>query len=170
MNEKKCEGMMRMKLRGMWVVEHVRDGKVLGRYEFPNGIVDVGMNYLLTAGFNAGSQITTWYIGLIDSASYSALDHADTMGTHSGWIECTTYTEETHPEWTCGNADARAITNASTVDFTLNASKTLKGVYITSVNTKGSGSGTLWSTALFSSPIVVNNGDVLKLTYTVSGS
>lgn len=170
MKTKVSRGAQRPRLRGKVVVEHIRDGKVIDKQEFVNGITDQGMHYLLDAAFHGDAQVTTWYIGLIDSLSYTGLAAGDTMASHGGWIECTTYDEGAHPQWTCGAAATRAITNAATVDFTLSATKTLKGVYFTSNPAKSVSTGTLWSTALFVSPIAVNDGDTLKVTYTVTGT
>src|SRR5689334_13628 len=69
----------RMNMRGRFIVEHIRDGKTIGQYSMPNGIVDVGLNHILETEFNGGTQVTAWYIGLIDNASFSALSAADTM-------------------------------------------------------------------------------------------
>jgi hypothetical protein len=156
--------------RGKFRIEHRnKDGKLLGIYEVPNGIVDVGLNHILETEFHSGSQVTTWYIGLIDNASFSALAAADTMASHAGWVESADYTEANRPTWTAGAAAARTITNAVTVDFSINATKTIKGIFITSNNTKSGTTGTLWSTAAFGSTVSVNNGDTLKVTYTLSG-
>jgi hypothetical protein len=156
--------------KGKFHVQHFdRDGNLKGEYDFPNGITDVGLNHILETEFNGGTPVTAWYIGLIDNASFSALAAGDTMGSHAGWIETSAYDEATRPEWTAGTASARSITNASTVDFTINATKTIKGIFITSNNTKGGTTGTLWSTAAFGSTVSVADDDVLKVTYTLSG-
>jgi hypothetical protein len=157
--------------KGKWNIEHYnKEGELLGIYEIPNGITDVGMNYLLNTGFDGGTAVTTWYIGLIDNSGFSALANADTMASHAGWTENVAYSESTRPQWTCGSASSRAITNGSTVDFSINAdSQSLNGLFITSNNTKVGTTGTLWSTASFGSAVPLNNGDVLKTTYSLSG-
>jgi len=156
--------------KGKFKIEHRgSDGVLKGVYEVPNGIVDVGLNHILETQFHSGSQVTTWYIGLIDNASFSALANADTMASHAGWIESADYSEATRPAWTPGTASSRQITNASTVDFSINATKTIKGIFITTNNTKSGTTGTLWSTAAFGSTVGVANGDSLKVTYTLSG-
>ena len=157
-----------LKLKGRYVVEHIRDGKTLGTYEFPNGIVDVGANLILDVMFHNVAATATWYIGLIDNAAFTALANADTMAAHAGWTELEAYTEATRPEWTEGAAATRSITNAVTVDFTINDTKTVKGIFITSSNVKGGAAGTLWSTAAFTSVVNVVAADVLKITYTLS--
>ena len=161
----------KMSLKGKFHIEHFnKAGELVGKYEVPNGIVDVGLNHILETEFNGGTPITSWYIGLVDNASFSAFANADTMASHAGWIEThTTYSEGTRPEWTAGTAASRAITNAVTVDFSMTGTITVKGIFITSNATKGSATGTLWSTAAFASNVTANNGDTLKVTYTVSG-
>jgi hypothetical protein len=156
-------------LRGTFKVVHSdKDGNVKGEYDFPNGIVDVGVNHLFETTFNGGTPITAWYVGLINNAGFSALANADTMASHSGWTEAAGYASATRPEWTCGTAAARAITNSATVDFAIDASATIKGIFITSSSTKSGSTGTLWSTASFSSNATVVDTDSLKITYTIS--
>jgi len=154
---------------GKFHVQHLRDGKVINEFDVPNGIVDVGLNHILETEFHAGAQITTWYIGLVDNAGFSAFANADTMASHAGWAESSAYMEANRPTWTAGAAASRQITNATTVDFSINATVTIKGLFITSNNTKGGSTGTLWSTAAFGSTVSLNNGDTLKVTYTLSG-
>lgn len=158
-------------MKGRFVVQHLdKDGNLKGTHEFPNGIVDVGLNHILETQFNGGTPVTTWYIGLINNAGFSALANADTMSSHAGWAEINTqYNEATRPEWTAGTAAARAITNGTSVDFSMNDTISVRGIFITSVNTKGGTTGVLWSTALFASTVAAENGDTLKVTYTVSG-
>lgn len=160
----------KMGLKGVYHVEHFnKQGDLIGTYRVPNGIVDEGLNHILETEFNGGTPITTWYIGLVDNSGFTAFANADTMSSHSGWSESAAYSEATRPEWTAGTAAARAITNATTVDFSINASVTLKGIFITSNNTKSGTTGVLWSTAAFASNVTANNGDTLKITYTVTG-
>jgi len=161
----------RMSLKGKFVVEH-RDaeGNIKAEYEFPNGIVDEGLNHILDTEFHGGSQVATWYIGLIDNSGYSALADADTLSSHAGWTEFASYTEANRVTWAEGASSNRAITNATTADFSINASGNVKGIFVSSNNVKTTGTtGTLWSTAAFGSVVATANGDTLKVTYTVSG-
>jgi hypothetical protein len=92
------------------------------------------------------------------------------MAGHAGRTESVAYSNATRPQWTCGAAATRTITNAVSVDFTINASATLKGLFITSHSLKGGAVGTLWSEGAFSSSVVINSGDLLKVTYTLIAS
>jgi hypothetical protein len=160
----------KMPVKGMFSVQHFNKlGELVGEYKFPNGIVDEGIEHLLDVGFHGVAATATWYIGLIDNAGWTAYADADTMAAHAGWAECEAYAAATRPAWTEGEASGRAITNAATVDFAINATKTLKGIFITSDNTKGGTTGILWSTGSFTSTVSVESGDTFKVTYTISG-
>ncbi|MCI0559261.1 MAG: hypothetical protein MN733_12260 [Nitrososphaera sp.] len=160
----------KMGLKGRFRIEHFdKDGNLKAVYRVPNGIVDVGINKILEDMFNNGTSSATWYIGLVNNSGFTAFANADTMGSHAGWTELTNYTQTTRPEWTAGTATARSITNSSTVDFSINATVSIKGIFIVDNNTKSGTTGTLWSTAAFASVVSAVNGDTLKVTYTVSG-
>lgn len=150
------------------IFEHFRDGKLIDREVTHNGITTAGKNSLFDIMFRAQTQLTAWYFGLIDNASYSALADADTMSSHAGWIECTTYNESTRPQWSPDAAASGAITNTTAVTFNISATKTLQGIFITNNNTKGGTTGVLWATALFSATKSVVNNDQIKLTYQLS--
>lgn len=162
--------MDRMSLCGRWHIERrSKSGLLLARYDIKNTIVDAGMNYLLQTGFNLGAALNPWYIGLIDSTGFTAIAGADTMASHAGWAESTAYSNATRPTWTSGAAASRAITNAAAVNFNINATVTVKGLFIVSNNVKGGTTGTLWSAALFGTASIFNNGDILAATYSLSG-
>jgi hypothetical protein len=177
----------KLPLRGRFVVEHIRNGKVIGTHDFPNGITNEGKNFLLDVMFHAQAAISTWYLGLIDNAGFSALaagdiyDNIDQAG--NGWDEFKLYTDAanassttTRPTWTEGAASGQSITNSSVVVFDITGSGTVKGVFLaggTNAQTKGDHTaGTahkLWATATFTGgDVAVLNGDQLKVTYTVS--
>lgn len=157
------------KVKGKFSYELIRGGKVVAEGEFKNAATTEGRNLMLNAMFHGTSPITTWYIGLIDNGSFSALDEADTMASHSGWIEDEDYSEANRVTWTEGSASASSITNGTTCDFNIDTNGSLQGAFLTSNDTKGGTSGTLWATGLFGSPpLTVTNGDVLRLTYTVT--
>jgi hypothetical protein len=158
-------------LKGRFVIEH-RDAEdnLIDTYEFPNGIVDEGLNHILDTQFHGTSQVSTWYIGLVDNSGWTAFADADTLSSHAGWTESTSYTESNRVTWAEDAASSRSISNSTTADFSINATGNLKGIFVSSNNVKSTGNtGTLWSTAAFSSVVATANGDTLKVTYTVSG-
>jgi len=151
-----------------------KDGNLKWEDEITNGIVDEGIEYLLEVAFNGGSQDTTHYIGLIDNLTTLAnTDTHSAIGTVSTWDENTDYNEATRVTWNPDATASRAVTNSVPAEFTMNASATIEGIFVSSVSTKGSTSGAagdyIWATATFSSDAVVVATDVLKVTYTVTG-
>jgi hypothetical protein len=158
-------------LRGRFQVEHLdKDGKLIKAYDFPNDITNLGKNTIFDVMFSDGTQIanSSWFIGLISNSGYSALAAADIMSSHAGWTEFTGYTQATRVLWGAGDPASQSITNASPATFDINASGTVKGIFVVSNSTKGGTTGTLWATALFSADVPVANGDQLRVTYTVS--
>ncbi len=171
---------------GRFQVEHWRDGRLLGVYEFPNGITNEGKDQLLNTQFDAATQITTWYLGLIDNANFTALAAADTYDeidqVGNGWDEFADYTDPgngdsttTRPVWNPDAAVSQAISNGTVVVFDITASGTVKGLMLVGGGTAPENKGdhaagsTLWATALFDSgDVPVQNGDQLKATYTVT--
>lgn len=142
-----------------------RHGKIIARGGFNNSVVTAGLNHILETQFRSGSQVASWYAGLIDNASFSALAASDTMSSHAGWIENTDYTESVRQQWSPGAASGGIIINTAAMQFTMDDSKTIQGVFIASDNTKSGTSGTLWATALFDSSQEVSPGEYLKIFY-----
>ena len=155
-------------LKGRFVVEHWRDGKRINEYHFPNGITNEGKNKLLDVMFHGTTAITSWWLGLIDNANYSALAASDTYDdinqAGNGWDEFTSYTDAgngdsstTRPAWPEDAASGQSITNSTTAIFDITASGTVKGLFlvggIANAQNKSNheSGGTLWATALFGS-------------------
>ena len=158
-----------LKPSGVFTVEIFdKNGKLKQTIEIPNGVTTVGKNLMLGAMFNGVSPATTWYIGLIDNSGYSAVAAGDTMSSHTGWNEFTTYDESARVEWTEGAAASGSITSSSVSTFTIGGNGTLRGIFVVSNSTKGGTSGTLWSTALFAAATAVADDDQIKITYTVN--
>ncbi len=145
-----------------------KHGNLKWSEEAPNAVTHAGCDHTLDTVLHDATQVTIWYIGLVHTTGWSAFADGDTLASHAGWEEDTNYTG-TRKEWTEGAASSQSITNASTVDFAMNASTTIKGAFLCSA-TSGT-SGTLFCTALFTGgDQAVGNGDTLKVTYTVSAS
>lgn len=157
-----------LECKGRFNLEIFRNGEKIDEESFNNGIVTVGKNSLLDVAFRAQTQLTAWYAGLIDNSGFSALSASDTMSSHTGWTESTAYSDSTRISWSPGAASSGSITNGTAMTFNINGTATLYGCFIVSNSTKGGTSGTLWSTAAFSSTKSVVNGDQVKLTYTLN--
>ena len=176
--------------KGRFTVEHWRDGEKIGEYAMPNAITDEGRSKLLDVMFHGSAAITTWYMGLVDSTSYTAQAAGDgytQLASANGWRENTYYTDTnnsdnagTRPVWGAGSPGVTShlatTTNATVAIFTVTSggSGTVKGLFIaggTSAQTKSdvASGNVLWSAALFTSgDVAVLSGDQLKVTYSVS--
>lgn len=158
-----------LEFAGKWNIFHYRNSKQIGQYNINNLITTVGKNSVLDVGFRAQTQISAWYMGLIDNTSFTAIDVSDTMASHAGWIEFYTgYSQATRVQWSPSAASGGSISNATAAQFDITATATLKGVFITSGSGKNGTTGTLWSAAAFAANVSVQNGDQLKLTYSIS--
>lgn len=163
------------KATGKYVVECFdKDGNLKWVAESKNLVVNVGLQYMAGSALTSTSQITSWYLGLYGAASSNNPAAGDTMSSHGGWTEVTDYSESTRPAATFAaatNANPSVVTNtASKAVFTMNGTTTVGGAFLTSNNTKGGTTGTLFSAADFNAPgdRSVVSGDILNVTYTFS--
>lgn len=171
---------------GRFVVQHWRDGRRFNEYHFNNGIVNEGKDKLLNVMFDGATQISAWFLGIINNSGFTALAADDTYDdidqAGNGWDEFQNYTDGnnadsavTRPAWGPDPASAQSITNSTVAVYNITGSGTVKGVFAVGGGTTPQNKGdhlagsTLWATALFTSgDVVVQNGDQLKVTYTVS--
>ena len=163
------------KATGKYTVECFdKDGNLKWVAETPNLVVNVGLQYMAGSALTSTAQITTWYLGLYGSGATNSPSAGDTMATHGGWTEVTDYSESTRPAATFAaatNANPSVVTNtASKAVFTINGTTVVGGAFLTSNNTKGGTTGTLFSAADFAAPgdRSVVSGDILNVTYTFS--
>ena len=152
-------------LANIWKVTCLdKDGNVKWEEEKKNLIVTEGLNHILDSQFHAGTQVTTWYIGLKGSGTPVA---GDTMASHASWSEITDYSGD-RKEWTEGAASSGSMTNASSVDFSITGTATVAGAFL---NTASTGTaGTLYGVVDFSSARSVISGDTLQVTVTVTAA
>jgi hypothetical protein len=150
------------------------EGELLWNEEMHNVVCDVGMQLLLNTMFGGAAASSPWYLGLINNSGPTPNIGAstDTMGSHTNWAENTAYSEATREVYTEGAASGSGTVSMDNVgneaQFTMSSTSTIFGIFVTSNNTKGGTTGTLWATAAFSAPQLVNSGSVLQVTYTVT--
>lgn len=154
---------------GVYGLEHRRNGKVI--YSQPlneNLVVDEGLTHILDILFKAGTQITAWYLGIFE-ANYTpaADDTAANIAARS--TESTAYDEVARITFVSGTIAANAVDNtASRAIFTINATKTMYGVFLASTSAKSGTLGSLVSVAKFTTARPVIAGDELLVTYTMT--
>ena len=160
--------------RGFFVVECFdKDGNLKWREENHNLVVNVGLQDMNAKYFTGSSYTAAWYIGLYGAGASNTPAASDTMSSHAGWTEVTAYSQSTRPACTFGTpttADPSVATNsASAASFSINGTTTVGGAFLTSNNTKGGSTGTLFSASDFTGgDRSVVSGDTLTVTYTFS--
>ena len=161
---------------GVYHIEcHDKDGNLKWQADSKNLVVNAGLRYMAGSALTSVTQITTWYLGLYGAGASNTPAAGDTMSSHAGWTEYTNYSNAnrvTATLATATTANPSVVTNsASPAAFNINgAGGTVGGAFLTSENTKGGTTGTLFSAADFGSPgdRAVVNGDTLSVTYTFS--
>jgi len=151
-----------------------KDGVLKWEASKPNLVVNVGLQDMNAKYFTGTSYTAVWYIGLYGAASSNNPAASDTMLSHPGWTEVTSYSQVTRPVCTFGvptTADPSVATNAAApATFNITGSVTIGGAFLTNNNTKGGTAGLLFSAADFQAPgdRSVVSGDTLTVTYTFS--
>ncbi len=144
-------------------------GEVVDDFKVANAPVTVGLNSLLNVGFRATTQITAWYVGLINGSGFSAVSASDTMASHAGWTEYTAYSEPVRQTWSPGAASGGVLVNSSVMTFTNGgATGSIQGMFLASSSTKGEAVSTLYSTAVESSPRSLAAGATFQVYYQVT--
>jgi hypothetical protein len=149
------------------------DGSVKWEEDMHNLVVKAGLQDMVATYLDAGTQITTWYVGLITGpGSGTTIAADDTLASHAGWTEFTDYSGSRKAAvfGTATTADPSVINNtASPASFSISgAGGTVAGAFLASVDTGTS--GVLFSASDFQSPgdRVVVSGDTLNVQYTFS--
>ena len=149
------------------------DGKLKWEDDIKNLVTTAGKNDMLDKYLAGSSYNATWYLGLISSTSWSAVNAADTMSSHAGWLEAGSANAPSYsqgarptPSWNAAAAGSKAT--SAVVVFSITNTGTVKGSFLTSVSTKDGTTGTLLSAGTFTQgDKVVGNGDTLNATYTL---
>jgi len=164
-----------MSAKGRFIVECFdKDGNLKWREDNENLVVNVGLQDMNTKYFSGSSYTAAWYVGLYGAGASNTPAAGDTMSSHAGWTENTTYSNATRPQAVFGTAttaNPSVISNSASVAvFNINGTTTIGGAFLVSNSTKGGSTGTLFSASDFTSPgdRAVVSGDTLNVTYQFS--
>lgn len=154
------------------------DGDLKWEDEIVNLVTTEGKNVALDT-YLAGSAYTATgpFMGLISSTSYTGVNIADTMSSHSGWLEAgatdTPHYSGNRPTVAFNAASAGSKASSSPASFTFTGSGTVKGCFLAfdtgATHTVDDTGGKLYSAGLLSGgDKVVSSGFTLAVTYTAS--
>ena len=145
-----------------------KSGRIKWRNVAYNAIVNQGLDEILKIMFVAGAQVATWYVGLIDDASFSALANTDTLNVHAGWLEFADYTGDRKTAQFDAVIGQRTEITGS-VDFVFTEAGVIKGLFLS--DQEIGNIGILWSTALFTAgDQTVGLGDTISVDYEITAA
>jgi len=153
---------------------HVRcydkDGNLKWEDVIENLVVNEGLDDILDKYYKGSSYTAAHYVGLTDGTPTFAA--GDTMASHSGWAEVTAYSETVRQTFSPGTVSGQSVDNsASKAVFSINATATIGGAFLTTNNTKGGTTGTLVGGGAFSGgDKALTSGDTLEVTVTATAS
>lgn len=145
------------------------DGQLRWRDGFHNLVPYTGLIKYLDAALKTGLAAPAWYVGLVPGPRAGVTyAEADTMGSHAGWTENTSYSEATRPVWTPGaistGVNPASVSNvASRAVFSITGDFTLAGCFVTDNNVKGGALGTLLGEGNFDVDRAVYIGDQVNV-------
>lgn len=146
-------------IKGEWRLHQMTQGF--------NDVTTEGKNTLWDTFFGKGTpltQIDPWYIGLVNNSPAPTFAAADTLASHAGWSEFTTYTGN-RQAWIDADS-ASGIKGTTTVStFPITTGGVVNGILVASI-ASGTG-GKLWATGSFDETVTVIISDSLKITYGV---
>lgn len=137
-------------------------GKIRWKAAVRNGVTIQGLNHLFDRGFR-GITAATWYAGMIASGGFTALSAADTAASHGGWSEYAGVSSRPALSWLSASGGLKA-SNGS-VSLTVTGSGNVRGCFMASNGTVGSGLGVLYSTGELDDDYPVAVSDTIFLTY-----
>lgn len=148
--------------------EQWRNGQLIDSWQVKNILPTAGLSYVVSVAFDGGSQLTDFYVVLLDDFTVSLSDtYASILSTSNQ--EIIDYSETTRPVWDATRSASTITNNASKATFTMNGSITdIYGGGLVTDNTKNDNasdsSKILISEAMFDSPkLGIETADVLKV-------
>ena len=139
------------------------DGSVRWRDGFTNLVTTAGKTDLIDKYFKGSAYTAAWFLGLKGTGTAAV---GDTLASHATWAEVNPYTGN-RPAITFGTTSGGSNT-ATAVSYAINATATVAGAFVASVNTGTA--GTLYSAGDFAASRSVVSGDTLNVTLTVSAT
>jgi hypothetical protein len=166
-------------LRTLYTFQHFRNGEQIDVWEKFNLVPNEGINYLLGTGYNAETQIGSWYLFLMRTnyTPVATSTGALITGAGSDIYEFKDYTGN-RPLIAFDTAAGQSVSNTTTsADFTIDTAlfgfNTIWGGGIIQAQTKGTtgaGNGKLVSLVNLGAGRVVQTGDIIKATVSISAT
>lgn len=147
------------------------DGNLKWEEDFPNLVVNEGLDDALDKHLKGSTYTAAWYVGLTDGTPTPAA--ADAMDSHAGWTEVTAYDEATRQTLTLGAVASQSVDNVGNeATFTISTNgTTIGGAFVTTDDTRGGTTGTLYGVGAFTAgDKTLDDDDSLQVTVTLTAS
>lgn len=134
---------------GGWFWGRIRgvDGKVRRKLKAKNAVTTLALTNIQNVFWKQAAQASAFYSGLIKGGSTftDGLSDDDTIASHAGWQEFTTYDESTRQLWTPGTVSSGLISNPTRMKVTISSGGggIIKGAFMVTESTKGGTTGLL---------------------------
>lgn len=157
-----------------YVTCYDKDGQLKWSTEAKNLVTNAGLQFMNDRFFTGSTYTAAWYIGLVDNAGFTAYAAADTMASHTGWSENTSYSGTNRGTASFGSptlADPSVINNsAAQASYSITGTATIRGAFLTTTQDNATNTGILFSVADFEAPgsRSVVSGDTLNVLYSFS--
>jgi hypothetical protein len=157
-----------------YVTCYDKDGQLKWSTEAKNLVTNAGLQFMNDRFFTGSTYTAAWYIGLVDNSGFTAYDPTDTMASHTGWSENTSYSGSDRGTASVGTptlADPSVIDNSgSQASYSITGTATIRGAFLTTTQDNSTNTGILFSVADFEAPgsRSVVSGDTLNVLYSFS--
>lgn len=165
-----------MRVMGHFDLEcHDSLGITLWEASFDNLVTTVGKNAMEQIALANSGTAGNAFMGLISSTSFSAVNAADTMASHAGWLEAgnanTPHYSGSRATMTFGSASAGVIISTGNA-FVFTGSGTVQGGFIDfstgATGTIDNTAGVLFSAGTLASAQPVISTNTLTMSYTLT--
>lgn len=146
-------------------------GRIKWRFESPNLVVNIGLQYMNNMFFAGENFTPSWFIGIYGSQDENKPNARDTAQSHAGWKEITSYLSSRRPQAFFGqatNTSPSVISNEdSPVRYTMSQRTKVGGAFLIDNDVKGGDSGLLFCATDFPPPgdRELEQNDILNIIY-----
>lgn len=154
---------------GIYRITHTNsNGEIISVDEVKNIVPNQGLQFFNNVIFG-GQSSSAFYIGLYTN-NYTPVA-SDTMSSFiTSASEIIGYNEVTRPVYTAVINTVNVSNTASKATFSVNATATARGAFLSTSSIKNGVAGSLISASLFSSAKALTAGDTLTVEYIFTGS
>lgn len=164
-------------ITGIVNLKHYRAGKLIYQETSQNLIVDQGLNHFLNVVMGVDAKITTWFVGIfVNNVTPAAADtpaaQLGAAGTYGEGQDADYDLPLTNkPEYIDAPATAKVMSNSGTpASFTIAATLTIFGAFISSISAKTATTGTLLAAKKFDASRAVIDNDILTVQYDITAA